>query len=214
MSLTSTSNVSGFTSIFGIPPLRTMSYLVSWRVRRTGCTIARLRRRERRIGIAHVRPVDQTALDDHLGLGAEELRLPEDEVGDLAFFDRSEVVGHAVGDGRVDRDLGDVAQHAEVVVSVGILGELAAGVFHERRHLERTHERFADAAHSLRVGRDHRQHAQVVQHVLRGLRFGAHAALGEGHVRRNLRIEVVADHNHVEQLGLGIDAERQGGIGR
>ncbi len=46
----------------------------------------------------------------------------------------------------------------------------------------------------------------------RGLRLGTHAALGEGHVGRNLGIEVVAHHDHVEELGLRVDAERRVGL--
>ena len=50
--------------------------------------------------------------------------------------------------------------------------------------------------------------AQVVEHVLGRDRLGADAALGEGHVVGHLRVQVVADHEHVELLAQGVDAYR------
>ena len=76
----------------------------------------RLRRRNRRVRVAHLRPRDEAALDDHLRLDAEELRPPQHEVGELAGFDRSDLVRHAVRDRGVDRVLRDVAPDAHVVV--------------------------------------------------------------------------------------------------
>ena len=86
--------------------------------------VHRLRRRDRRVRIAHRRRGDHPALDDHRRLDAEERRLPQHQVGQLADLDRADLVRDAVGDGRVDRVLGDVALDAEVVVAAaGVLGQ-------------------------------------------------------------------------------------------
>ena len=57
-----------------------------------------LRRRQRRVWIAHNRPAYKTVLDDEFGLGAEERGLPQDEVGDLADLDRAQHIGNTVRD--------------------------------------------------------------------------------------------------------------------
>ena len=44
------------------------------------------------------------------------------------------------------------------------------------------------------------ENAQVVQNVLGGDRLGADAALGEGDVLGDRRVEMVADHQHVQML--------------
>ena len=54
-------------------------------------------------------------------LGAEERRLPQHDVGELADLDRADFVRDAVRDGRVDRVLGDVAVDAEVVVARAVV---------------------------------------------------------------------------------------------
>ena len=51
----------------------------------------RLRRRNRRVAVAHHRAGDEAALDDQLRLDAEERRLPQHEVGELADLDRADL---------------------------------------------------------------------------------------------------------------------------
>ena len=86
---------------------------------------------------------------------------------------------------RVDRQLGEVAQDAEVVVAAATVPAAArrirfilSAVWYSAR------EALADPAHRLRVRRVHREDAEVVQHVLGGDRLGPDAALGERHVLR------------------------------
>lgn len=47
-----------------------------------------------------------------------------------------------------------------------------------------------------------------MKYVFGSLCLRSYAAFGEGNVGRNLRVQVMAYHDHVEQLGLGVDAER------
>ena len=54
---------------------------------------------------------------------------------------------------------------------------------------------------------------EVVQDVLGGDGLGADARLGEGQVLGDLRVEVVADHEHVEVLVDGVHGEGQRGVG-
>lgn len=89
-----------------------------------------LRRGQGGVGVTHVGPADHAALDHHLGLGAEELRFPEHEVGVFAHFHGADEVADALRDGGVDRQLGHIAQDAEVVVAGRIFGEFAAGGLH------------------------------------------------------------------------------------
>lgn len=46
---------------------------------------------------------DHTAFDDHIRFGAEESRIPEHEISKFSLFDRADILGDTVGDGRVDR---------------------------------------------------------------------------------------------------------------
>ena len=71
--------------------------------------VDRLRRRDRRIRVAHQRVGDGAALQDQRRLDAEERRPPEAQVGPLARLDRADVRRDAVGDGRIDGVLRDVA---------------------------------------------------------------------------------------------------------
>ena len=86
----------------------------------------RLRGRDGGVRIAHLRPHDQAALDHELGARAEEGGAPEHDVRELADLERADLVREAVGDGRVDRDLGDVAADAGVVVVALLSREAAA----------------------------------------------------------------------------------------
>src|SRR5580765_6792313 len=73
-------------------------------------------RRDGRVRIAHLRPCDESALDDQLRFDAEELRPPQDQIGELAGFHRTDLVRDAMCNRRVDRVLRDVAANAQVVV--------------------------------------------------------------------------------------------------
>ena len=53
-----------------------------------------------------------------------------------------------------------------------------------------------------------------MQYIFSSLSFGTYPAFCKSNVGRNFRIQVVTYHNHIEQLSLGIDTERQRRIGR
>ena len=53
-----------------------------------------------------------------------------------------------------------------------------------------------------------------MQHILRRLRTWAYSALGKRHIRRDARVEIVAHHNHIEELRLRVYTVRQRGVGR
>ena len=95
-----------------------------------------------------------------------------------------------------------------------LLGQAAALVLHLRGELPGAADHFVDAPHALAVGAEHRDRAEVVQHVLGGDGLRADARLREGHVLRHRRIQVVADHDHVEVLVEGVDRVGVGRIGR
>src|SRR5690606_10036640 len=124
------------------------------------------------------------------------------------------LVADAMGDRRVDGVLGDVAFGAEIVVAGTVARQGPALFLHLVRGLPGTGDDFADASHGLAVGADHRERPQVMQDVLGGDGLAADAALGEGHVLGNARVQVVADHQHVQVLVDGVAGERTGRVGR
>jgi hypothetical protein len=124
-------------------------------------------------------------------------------------------VADAVRDRGVDGVLREVAERAEVVgVGVRGTGERAELGLHLVRGLPGAADDLADAAHGLRVGGHHRDGAQIVETVLGGDGLGADARLGEGDILGDLRVEVVADHEHVEMLVDSVDREGARGVGR
>ena len=84
----------------------------------------RLGEHRRRVAVARGAPGRDPALEHELGPHAGELRPPEHGVGELADLERADVAREPVRDRRVDRDLGEVAQHA-LVVAGPVLGRRA-----------------------------------------------------------------------------------------
>ena len=109
-------------------------------------------------------------------------------------------------DGRADRVLRHVAAQA-VVVGARPLRRLAPPA-HDVRRLPRPDDRLAHAAHRLRVRRDHRDRAEVLQDVLGRDRRRTDPAHREREVLLDRRIEVMADHEHVEVLVDRVDGVR------
>ena len=118
----------------------------------------------------------KAALQHQLRLGPEVVGTPEHDVGELADVEGADLVVEAVGDGRVDGQLGDVLPHAVVVVggrpSADSLLDLLT--LHVRGELERAAHGLAGATHALRVAGGDADHAEVVQHAL-----GAHRAAAD-----------------------------------
>ncbi len=162
--------------------------------------VHRLRRGDGGVRVAHGGRGDEPALEDQAWLDAEEGRAPEHQVGELAHLHRAHLVGDAVGDGGVDGVLGDVALGAHVVVVRRIARKRAALHLHLVRGLPGAGDDLAHAAHGLGVGGDHREGAEVVEDVLGGDGLAADARLGEGDVLGDARVQMVADHEHVEML--------------
>ena len=173
-----------------------------------------LRRGDRRVRIAHRRRRDHAAFQHQRRLDPEERRLPQHEVGELARLHRTDDVRDAVGNRRVDRVLGDVALHAQVVVACRIARQRAALRLHLVRRLPGADDHLADATHRLRIRRQHRERAEVVQDVLGRDGLAADARLGERDVLGDRRVEMVADHQHVEMLVDRVDRVGARRIGR
>ncbi|SXP23339.1 Uncharacterised protein [Klebsiella pneumoniae] len=119
----------------------------------------------------------------------------------------------AVGQRRVDGVFGDVALHAEVVVIPGLLRQRSALHLHAMRHLPGAENHFSDAAHGLRIGGGEREGAEIVQHVFRSDGFPANARLGKGHVLSDVRVQMVADHQHIEMFIDGVEGVGQRWVG-
>ena len=169
---------------------------------------------QRSVGVTHNGVVDYAAFDNHLWLGTEELRSPQNQVSHFACFNRANHMSNTVRDGRVDSDFCNITQYAEVVVVSCIFWQFAACFFHEVCSLHATLPVLTDTAHGLGVRREYGDCAQIVQHVFSSNGFRTNTAFSESSVSRNCSVQVVANADHVEQLGLGVDTERQAGVGR
>ena len=135
----------------------------------------------------------------------------------LPRLDRADLVVEAVRDRRADRVLGDVAAGPQVVrrvVGAAVAGQEPAAPLHHVRGLPGAQHDLADPAHRLRVRADHRDRAEVVQQVLGGDRRRPDPALRERQVLRHRRVEVVADHEHVEVLVERVHGVRPGRVRR
>src|SRR3546814_3622674 len=66
----------------------------------------------------------------------------------------------------------------------------------------------------LAVRRDDRERTEIVEDILGGDRLLADTAFGEGEILGDRRIEMMADHQHVEMFVDRVDRERTGGVGR
>ena len=166
-------------------------------------------------GIAARAPGDEAALDDAEGLDAEEGRLPGHQIGHLARLQRAHIALDAEGDRRVDGVFRDIALDALVVgVRAGLLGQAPALVAHLARKLPAARDDLVDPPHALAVGAEHRDRAEVVQHVFRRDGAVAHPALGEGNVFGKVVAQQVAGHGHVELFVEDVDRVGVGGIGR
>ena len=101
-----------------------------------------------------------------------------------------------------------------VLSSPDVSRERTALTLHLVGGLPRPDDHLTDPAHRLRVRGHHADRAEIVQHVLGGDRLGADARFGEREVLGDPRVEVVADHQHVEMLVHGVHGERHRRVGR
>ncbi len=119
------------------------------------------------------------------------------------------MVGDAEGARRIDGVFGDVALDPLVVAPPGFLvGQGASLILHLRSQLPGPANDLIDAPHSLAVGAQHRDGPEIMEDVFGGDRLSANAAFGECHVLRDRRIEVVANHRHVEMFVEGVHCVR------
>lgn len=118
----------------------------------------------------------------------------------------------AVGDGRADRVLGDVAA-GPFVVGGQFAAAVAEALLHHMGDLPGAADDLTDAAHGLGVGGGDGEGPYVVQDVLGRDGTGPDAGLGEGEVLGDARVEVVADHQHVEVFVDGVDGVRERRVG-
>ena len=110
-------------------------------------------------------------------------------------------------DRRINCVFGDVALYSKVVIALGILRESAPLYFHLVCGLPRARDHFTDAAHRLRVTRNHAEHTQIVEDVFSRNSFRPDPALGERNVFRHEWIQMMTDHQHVQVLGYSVNGE-------
>ena len=122
-------------------------------------------------------------------------------------------MGDTVRQRRVNGVFGDVALHAKVVVIASLFRQCAALHLHAVRHLPGAENHFAHAAHRLGIRGGQRECADIVQHIFRSDGFPANARFGKSHILGDIRVEVVADHQHIEMFIDGIDRIGQGRVG-
>ena len=164
------------------------------------------------VGVPHGRGGDHAALEDQARLDPEEGRTPQHQIRQLADLHRADDMGDAVGDGRVDGVLGQIALDPGVV-RPPVAGESAALDLHLVGRLPGSQDDLAHAAHGLGVRGDHGEGPEVVEDVLGGDGLPADAGLREGYVLGDGGVQVMAHHEHVQMLVDRVDRVRPGRIG-
>ena len=166
------------------------------------------------LAIAHLRPGDEAPLEHDLGPRPEHGRTPQHQIRQLADFHRPDLVRHAMGDGRVDRVLGDVAADAQVVVLAASspasrprCSFILCAVCQVRVITSPTRPMAWLSLEMMQMA------PEVVQDILGGDGLAADAALGEGDVLGDVLVEVVTHHEHVEVLVEGVHRQRSRGVG-
>src|SRR3954447_4768731 len=89
-----------------------------------------LRRGDGCIRVAHLGRRDGAALDDEVGLHAEEGGRPDDEIRELTNLYRADMARHPMRDGRIDRVFRNVAPGAQIVVPGDVTRQRAALALH------------------------------------------------------------------------------------
>ena len=154
------------------------------------------------------------ALEHDVRPDAEEARVPQHEVGELADLDRADLAVEPVRDRRADRVLGDVAARP-LVVGRAVAGQRAAPRLHRRARSARC------AAITSPTRPIACESEPIIEIAPRSCSTSSaaivvrpDAALGEREVLGHARVEVVADHQHVEVLVDGVDGVRPRRVGR
>src|SRR3954463_15399188 len=97
-----------------------------------------------------------------------------------------------MGDGWIDRVLGDVTPDAKIVARTLLALKTSTLPPHLVRRLPRACDHLTHAAHRLAVTRDHADGAKIVQDVFRGDGLLADSAFRKRHVLRNVPVQMVA----------------------
>lgn len=176
--------------------------------------VHRLGRGDGGVGVAHGSRCNHPTFHNERGFYTKEGRVPQHQVRQLAHFHGTHFVRNAVGNRGVDGVLGDVAFGAQVVRTQWfVVRQQAALHFHLVGGLPGATHHFPYPPHGLGVGGDHGDHAHVLEDVFRGDGLAANTRICEGHVFRDVGVQVVADHQHVEVFVDGVDGVRPCGIG-
>mmetsp|Transcript_33709 Transcript_33709/g.62627 ORF Transcript_33709/g.62627 Transcript_33709/m.62627 type:complete len:298 (-) Transcript_33709:42-935(-) len=159
----------------------------------------RLRSRDGGIRISHLCPCDLASLDNHLRLSSESGGMPQHNVGEFPGFQRSDFVGHAVGNGRVNGVFRHVALRPGVVIPrLGVLWESAPLAFHFVSCLPRASNDLSNPSHCLGIGGHYTESTHVVKNVFGSNGFPADARLCKSYILRDILIKVMAHHQHVQ----------------
>mmetsp|Transcript_11414 Transcript_11414/g.30755 ORF Transcript_11414/g.30755 Transcript_11414/m.30755 type:complete len:262 (+) Transcript_11414:412-1197(+) len=123
-------------------------------------------------------------------------------------------MAHAVRNRRVNRVFRDVALDAKVIrARVAILRQHATNLLVLRSCLPCSSDSLSDATHCLRVRRNNRDRAHVVQNILSRNSFCSDPALGKCDVLGKTGVKVMAHHEHVEVLVNCVHRVGPSGVG-
>ena len=103
-------------------------------------------------------------------------------------------------DCRVDRVLGDVATNSHIVIVLRITLKRSSLLLHLVCRLPRSRDDLPDSSHRLRIRTHHTENAHVVKHILRRDRLRSNTGICKCNILRNVFIEMVANHQHIEML--------------
>src|SRR5215510_9940869 len=148
---------------------------------------ARLRSGNRSVPVAHQRARDKPSFNYSLRFDAKKCGFPENEVRELAHFNRAYVFTDPVSDCGIDGVLCHIALHTKIVIVGSVLLQLAALQLHLVRGLPGATDDFTDPTHCLRIGRHHADGAKVVQYVFGTNGLGSNPRVGKRYIFGNRR---------------------------
>ena len=165
------------------------------------------------VGITHLGCDDHTAFDNHIRFCSEECRVPENEISKFSWLHRSYILGNTVCDCRVDGIFGNISFYTEVVVSVTfIFRKRSSLAFHLACCLPGTGDDLTDTSHCLGIGAHHAEHTHIVKDILCCDRFRTDTGICKSDIFRDLFVQMVAYHQHVQMLIQSIYSEWHGRV--
>src|SRR5258708_5747683 len=118
------------------------------------------------------------------------------------------MLSYPVRNSWIDSILGHIALHSVIIIACRVLSQWTTLDLHLMRRLPGTRNHLTDAPHGLRIAGHHTEDPQIMQDILSGDSLRTDTALGKSDIFTHMRIEMVADHQHIQVLRKSIRGKR------